>query len=340
MNSPDALGQRSIHRRRTVLRLLAVAGGAGIAWKAGLLRPRSVRPVERFEVLMGTGVRLTLLGDDRAAAEAAADATLARMAGLEALLSRHRPDSELSRLNAAGRLAGASTELIDVLRQAAEISRLGGGAFDVTVQPVLDVWRGGHGGLPAPERIEAALQRVDHGGVEIRGGEVRLRRPGMRITLDGIGKGYVVDRGVDELRRRGFGNVFVEAGGDLVAGGGKTVGEPWRIGIRRPRPGLRLQARFEARDCAVATSGDYMQAFTADYSQHHIIDPRSGYSAPELASSTVSAPDAATADALATLTMVLGSQAGLDLIESLPGCEAYFVTKNLDVHRTSGFVVV
>jgi thiamine biosynthesis lipoprotein len=115
---------------------------------------------------------------------------------------------------------------------------------------------------------------------------------------------------------------------------------PWRVGIRRPRPGVALQARFEASNRAVATSGDYMQPFTTDYAQHHILDPRTGYSAPELASSTVSAPNAVTADALATLTMVLGPRRGRDLIEALPDCEAYFVSKNLDVTRTSGFEVV
>jgi thiamine biosynthesis lipoprotein len=82
-----------------------------------------------------------------------------------------------------------------------------------------------------------------------------------------------------------------------------------------------------------------MQPFTSDYRQHHILDPRTGYSAPELASSTVLAPDAATADALATLTMVLGSGKGRELLEGIPGCEGYFVSKEMEVMRTSGFAV-
>jgi len=81
-----------------------------------------------------------------------------------------------------------------------------------------------------------------------------------------------------------------------------------------------------------------MQPFTSDYAQHHILDPRTGYSAPELASSTVIAAEAATADALATLTMVLGARRGRELLESLPGVEGYLVSKQLDVTRTSGFV--
>jgi len=336
-------GYRRTPTRRDVLRLLAVGGGAGIAWKMGLFGRFEPRMATRSRILMGTGVHLTVLGDDLEAADAAADATLRRMADLEALLSRHRHDSELSRLNAAGRLDGASDALIDVLQTADRVSRLGDGAFDVTVQPVLDLYRGvvgPRGTLPPSERIEQAAGLVDHRAVRIDGRTVTLGRDGMRITLDGIAKGFVVDRGVDTLQERGFGDVFVEAGGDLAASGFKSEGTPWRIGIRRPRPGVALQARFEASNRAVATSGDYMQPFTTDYAQHHILDPRTGYSAPELASSTVSAPNTVTADALATLTMVLGPRRGRDLIEALPDCEAYFVSKDLEVTQTSGFAVV
>jgi thiamine biosynthesis lipoprotein len=336
-------GFRRTPTRRDVLRILAVGGAAGVAWKMGLLgRFSRFRPVMRSRTLMGTGVHLNVLGDDLEAAEAAADATLGRMADLEALLSRYRPESELTLLNRAGRLENASSALLDVLHTADRVSRLGDGAFDVTIQPVLDLYRGvagPSGALPAAERIEEAMERVDHRRVHIDGTTVTLGQTGMRLTLDGVAKGFVIDRGVDTLKDLGFNDVFVEAGGDLVAGGTKAEGLPWRVGIRRPRPGVALQARFEASNRAVATSGDYMQPFTTDYAQHHILDPRTGRSAPDLASSTVSAPNAMLADALATLTMVLGPQRGRDLIEALPDCEAYFVSKNLDVTRTSGFEV-
>lgn len=337
-------GFRRITTRRDALRILAVGGAAGIAWKMGLLgRFSGVRPVTRSRTLMGTGVHLNVLGDDPRAAEAAADATLERMGDLEALLSRHRDDSELTQLNRTGRIETASNALLEVLRAAERVSRLGDGAFDVTVQPVLDLHRavaGPASALPSAERIEQALDRVDHRDVRIDGATVTLGRAGMQITLDGVAKGFVIDQGVDTLQQRGFNDVFVEAGGDLVAGGTKQEGVPWRVGIRRPRPGVALQARFDASNRAVATSGDYMQPFTTDFSHHHIVDPRTGYSAPELASSTISAPNAMMADALATLTMVLGPRRGRDLIEALPDCEAYFVSKDLDVTRTSGFGVV
>ncbi len=329
-------GRRGL-TRRNVLRLLAVGGAAGLAWTAGV--SARARRVVRSRVLMGTWVQLTLVDRDREAAEAAAEATLTRMAELERVLSRHRADSELSRLQRLGRIEHADPALLDVLRLAERISRLGDGAFDVTVQPVLDLYRGHPGRAPDPAALERAVARVDHRAVRIEADAVSLARPDVRLTLDGIGKGWVVDRGIDVLRERGFGDVFVDAGGDCVAAGGRGAGRPWRVGIRRPRPGLALQARFEARDVAVATSGDYMQPFSRDYAQHHILDPRTGRSSPELASATVSAPDAASADALATLVMVLGARRGRALLEDLPGCEGYLVAKDLAVTRTSGFGV-
>jgi len=337
--SQAPIDRRSLSRR-DALKILAVAGTAGAAWKLGLFG-RHGGPVTRSATLMGTEVHLTVLGDDREAAAAAADATLRHMADVEALLSRYDATSQVFRLNSTGRVDDASDALLTVLRQADAISRLGDGAFDVTVQPVLDAYdqaRRSGAGLPGRESIERELARVDHRALSIEGRTVRLDRAGMRITLDGIGKGYIVDRGVATLRERGFFDVFVEAGGDLVAGGDKGGGRPWRVGIRNPR-GLSLQARFDTANRAVATSGDYMQPYTPDYSLHHIVDPRTGYSSPELASSTVIAPNAATADALATLTMVLGARRSRALLEDLPGCEGYFVSKTLEVTRTSGFSV-
>ncbi len=333
-------GRRKRLARRDVLRMLAVGGLAGGACGLGLFRGSPL--VERSRPLMGTHVRLSVVGNDPDEAAAAADATLAHMADLEARLSRYRPGSDVWRLNETGEVHDASDALLDVLRLADRTSRLGDGAFDVSIQPVLDLYRSQlarTGGLPVDASVEEAVARVDWRAVRVTGRRVALQRPGMQVTLDGIGKGYVVDRGVDVLRRRGFDDVYVEAGGDLVAGGRRLSGDPWRIGIRRPRAGATLQARFEACDLAVATSGDYMQPFTGDYRQHHILDPRTGRSAPELASATVVAPNAATADALATLAMVLGPRRGRALLEDLPGCEGYLVAKDLEVTRTSGFVL-
>ena len=342
MSMDNILGPVGPKSRREVLSIFAVGGAGLAAWKLGLIPSSSAAVARTSRVLMGTTVNLTVVSDDLEAAEAAVGATLDRMSALEARLSRYRDDSEVSRLMADGRIDGASEALIDVLRLSERVSRMGDGAFDITIQPVVDLYRQSlesSGSLPTRDQVEAAAASVDYRAVRIAGRDVRLDRPGMRLTLDGVGKGYIVDQGVAELARRGWDDVFVEAGGDLVAGGEKRAGVPWRVGIRSPRKGLMVQARLDAKNRAVATSGDYMQPFAPDYSQHHILDPRTGLSSPELASSTIVASDAATADALATLTMVLGAEQSRDLIESLPDCEGYFVTKRLDVVKTTGLAL-
>ena len=156
-------GTRTTATRRDALRILAVGGLAGAAWALGVPSALRARPVVRARVMMGTELELRVLSGDRERAEEAADATLARMASLERLLSRHRSDSEVSRLNATGRIEGASAALLDVLTLAQRVSRLGDGHFDVTVAPLLDLYRrrirAGRG-LPAPEALEAALEHI------------------------------------------------------------------------------------------------------------------------------------------------------------------------------------
>jgi len=327
--------------RRDALRILAVSGAAAGAWALARRGPGAAEPVTVTRALMGTGLTLTVVGTDRDAARAAALDMVAEMDALEAVLSAYRPDSQVTQLNASGRLDRPAPILLDVLRLAARVAALGDGAFDLTVQPVLALYAGPRprAARPAPAAVAAARARVDYRAVQVADDAVALARPDMAITVDGIATGLIIDRGVATLRGRGFDNVLVDVGGDIMLSGERAAGVPWRVGIRNPRPGVALLARFEASDRAVATSGDYMHPFTPDLAQHHIIDPRTGYSPTELASSTILAPDAATADALSTLTLVLGARRARDLLAGLPGCEGYFVGKDGAVTRTSGFVL-
>ena len=148
-----------------------------------------------------------------------------------------------------------------------------------------------------------------------------------------------MDEGVAVLKGYGFKNVMVEAGGDLIGLGEKTPRSPWKIGLQAPRAEMgTLMATFNVQNQAVATSGDYMQTFSPDFVNHHIIDPRRGHSSPELASVSVTVPPAALADGLATAVMVMG-KAGLQLIEQLAGYEVFAVAKDSTELKTSGFQV-
>ncbi len=177
---------------------------------------------------------------------------------------------------------------------------------------------------------------VDYRKIQIKESVVRFEQPGMSITLDGIAKGFIVDEGVAELQNFGFTNVMVEAGGDLMALGEKAIHAPWKIGLQAPRAEMgNLLTTLNVENQALATSGDYLQAFSSDFANHHIIDPRNGHSSPELASISVLAPTVMMADALATSVMVIG-KSGLDLIEQMAGYEAIAVTKHAEILRTSG----
>jgi thiamine biosynthesis lipoprotein len=320
--------------RRQFLRIVAASGAAALAFKTGLEKLRGRQTVTQTRVLMGTVVNLTLVTGDPRDGQAAMDACLTRMTDLEEALSRFRPDSQVSRLNREGVVGNARPELLELLELSRRVSDWSSGAFDITVKPVLDRYRRAAGSaeeLPSERAIAEARELVDYRRITIDDDRVSLAEPGMAITLDGVAKGYIIEAGVDELRDRGFSKVMVEAGGDLLASGEREDGDAWRIGIRAPRASRPGPApSLSLRNQAVATSGDYMQAFSPDYSHHHIIDPRTGYSDPELASATVVASRAAVADALATAVMVMGVEEGARLIRTLPGCEATLVTKELE----------
>lgn len=289
---------------------------------------------------MGTVLNLTVYGIDRDSCEEAVDQTIATMKALESTLSRHMPGSELARLNQAAVLYQPSEDLIKVLAMASDLSKKSAGAFDVTILPLLHLHESirGTNDHPDAQQLDSARRLVGYEKMTQSERIIRLKNPGMGISLDGIGKGYIVDQGVAALRQRGFNNVYVEAGGDLMVSGKKEAAVPWRIGLRSPRAQKNEKLVTVAiSDKAVATSGDYLQAFTPDLRHHHIIDPRSGFSPPELASCTVTAPSVALADGLATALMVLGKNDALDLIEPMPGCEAYMVDKNLQPCHTTGF---
>jgi len=326
--------------RRKFIQLVAVAGVGALGWKLGLAAGERLQVARWSQPLMGTVLNLTVYGRDRDRCEEVIQKTVSTMAALEAVLSRHRADSALSRLNRRGRLDNPDRHLLEVLTLAREISRKSSGSFDVTVLPLLRLYEAGRASqrLPLEEALALARERVGFEQVELGEELVRLKRPGMGLSLDGIAKGYIVDQGVAVLKENGFENVYLEAGGDLMVCGRKSGRAPWRIGLRSPRP--RPDARpviLKISDRAVATSGDYLQFYTSDLLNHHIINPKSGFSPRELASCTVSAPNVALADGLATAVMVLGKKDGLELLESIDGCEGYVVDKQLRHAHSSGF---
>lgn len=318
-------------RRRGFLKIVAF-GGLTTGLIAAGWRRRGDTTARISQVLMGTIVNLAVVSDDRARSEAAVALALSEMNRLIAVFDHRQPASALGRLNAAGALIDPSPELVAVLSHAQRLSAHTHGAFDVSVKPVLDAFAAGQ------YDVVGLRAFVDYRQIQVTADAIRLGRPGMALTLDGLAKGRVVDGAVDALRRAGFDRVYVEAGGDLAVSGNRATGTAWEIGVREPRGQAdALAARFSVSHGAVATSGDYLNAFTADRSVNHIIDPRNLQSPSVLASATALAPTAMEADALSTALMVLGPTDGLALVDSLPGVEALLIGKDDRQYASTGF---
>ena len=306
--------------------------------------PEPPRKVEATRLAMGSTLALTAWTADEPAARAAFDAVFADFERLEGLLSVWRPGSDVQLVNAQAGKAPVPVhdETREVLRAAAEISGWTDGKFDVTFGALSDIWKFDHdqdGRVPTGAEIAARVPLVDYREVVIEDGPgtVFIRRPGMRIHLGGIGKGYAVERAVAILRRAGLRDFLIQSGGDLYVGG-RAGSEPWRLGIQDPRgPAGQIFAEVELADATFSTSGDYERAFVKDgVRYHHILDPATGQPARLCRSVTIITRRPTLADGLSTGVFILGPEKGMALVERLPDAEAVIVTADNRVLVSSG----
>jgi thiamine biosynthesis lipoprotein len=297
---------------------------------------------------MGTYMAITVYAPSETAGRRAMAAAFARVEAVEAATSTYRRKSDISRLNAGagGPALTVSPHLWNPVRRALLLASETGGAFDPTVGPLVDLWKTTwrKGKAPSLEAVRAARALVDYRLVECSDESpvLRLTRPGMRLVLSGIAKGYAVDQAIAVLRARGIAAALVDAGGDMCAYGAPPRRKSWLVGIRDPQNrGSILPNPVRLLDGAVATSGDYEQFALIDGKRYsHILDPRTGRPVQGMTSVTVVAPDAMTADALATAASVLGPQQALALSERRPGVEMMILHEHdgkLRTVRSSGF---
>jgi len=328
-------------RRRRFLSMLAGAGGAaglGLWHALEDARPPGLELVRRSARALGAEVTVVALHASRSRAARAVDCALRELERVDEVMSLYRPDSEVSRLNRHRVLENPHPYLVSVLWHAQRVSLASAGAFDVTVQPLWELYAGAvdQGRLPDDGEIEAVRRRVDYRRLELLPGRVRLRGEGTRVTLNGIAQGLATDVALAALRRHGVENALVDCG-ELGALGRKQDGEPWTAGIRHPRRANDLVWIAGSDGRCMATSGDYETFFTPDRRCHHIFDPATGRSPQTFSGVTVLARSGMEADALSTAAFVLGLPEGLRLIEGWPGADALFVLKDERVLATTGF---
>jgi len=299
------------------------------------------------EPSMGTLVSVTAIHESRDLVQDAAGRAFQEMGRVVDLLNRYDPSSALSFLNAEGTIQGPPPELMGVMSEALRFHLLSGGSFDPTVQPLVDLLR--RRALDAGSRTPSddlgqlekelleALALVDGNKVVVEGRSIRLSLPGMGITLDGIAKGFVVDRMVAVLRDHGLSDFLINAGGDVRSAGTRENGEPWRVGVQDPQKRGELPDVIGLSDGAVATSGSYEIYFDPDRTHHHIVSPRTGASPQTHQSVSVVAPTTMAADALATSVFVMEPERGVAFIESIPQCACLIVDRNGRQLRSRGW---
>jgi thiamine biosynthesis lipoprotein len=291
--------------------------------------------------LMGTSFEIAawVPGDRQAATRDLLNEVLGAAAELERQISSWDPESEISAVN---RAAGEAPVAVGAdLRALVEIAVFWadrtGGAFDVTVPPLIELWKraGAQGELPGETDIAETLERVGFKKILIEEDTLYLPENGMRLGFGAIGKGFAADRVAEMLLAAGLENFIVGAGGDLIVRGARGP-SAWRVGIRDPS-GSGLLAKSPISNRAVATSGNYEQFISIGGRRYsHILDPRSGKPVSGLTSVTVFSARAVDSDALATALFVMGSDKGVEFVEELPDVEALFITEAGSAILSSG----
>jgi FAD:protein FMN transferase len=294
----------------------------------------------REEAIMGTRCAVELWATDRNAGNAAIEAVLADMRRVDALMSTYKPDSEISRVNdnAANDPVPVTAELFGLLQTSVQYSGLSKGAFDITYASVGYLYDYRQHFHPDEKAIAAALPTVDYRQLKLDPAKrtVAFGKPGMRIDLGGIAKGYAVDRGIQILKDRGFTHAMVNAGGDTRVSGDR-FGKPWIVGIRHPDRKDEIAMRIPLVDAAFSTSGDYERFFDeGGVRYHHIIDPKTGHSPHAVRSVTVIASNATRTDGLTKTVFILGPKDGIDFINSLPDADAIVIAADGKVSYSKG----
>jgi thiamine biosynthesis lipoprotein len=308
----------------------------GLWWLAGHALS-AAEPAQRFEFLqirMGVTVAIQVYADDELLANQAADAAYARFKELDRIMSDYDPDSELMQLCATsgpGKPVAVSNDLFRVLQRSQALAEQSEGAFDVTVGPIVNLWRIARRRKepPAADRLQAALDKVGYQKLRLdpEARTVELLQPGMRIDLGGIAVGYTVDEAMRIFRDRGLTHVLIDAAGDIGVGDPPPGRDAWRIEIEPLGLSDRPPLVLELKNCAVTTSGDaskFVEFNGVRYS--HIVDPKTGYGLTRRTSATVIAPDCTTADSLATTLNVLGPERALQVVAERPGVETSIET--------------
>ncbi len=296
--------------------------------------------LQRTDYLLDTVVTLTLYD----ATETDLDAAFQEIRRLSGLLDAYDPFSDLGWLQAAAGLkpVAVAPETMELLSFAKDIYAKTGGYLDVTVGPLIDLWdirNGGH--YPSEEELTASLGLLGLDGLILdeTAGTAFLKRPGMRVDLGALAKGYIADRVKALLLDRGVQSGVIDLGRNILLLGEKPGQKPFSIGIQSPGAAGEMVRVLALRDKSLVTSGTYERFFEQDGRHyHHVLDPFTGFPADRgLLAVTILSDSSLWGDALSTACLLLGAERGMALVDSIPEAEALFVLADGSVQTTAGF---
>ncbi len=333
--------------RRSFLKL---SGLLGVSTMAPVIMP--VKPAEAFlfsrkeykisemRLAMGTFVSITAIHKSRTQAEDAFGQAFEEINRLSSILSRFKEESPVYELNHTGKIRGIPKELKEVIINAQALYHRSRGAFDITVKPIIDLYMecSNRGYDPDPDQITDVLKRVGANHLKLNNNSLYFTHSNMGITLDGIAKGYIVDKASYILRKHGIKNHLINAGGDIRTSGTAANGKKWTIAIQDPHKQRKYPDIIHMNTGAVATSGNYEVYYDKQKLFHHIVNAHTGLSPQQSVSVSIMAPTVQKADALSTTVFVLDPQKGINFINSQPDCECFIIERNGTVKRSSGWM--
>ena len=288
--------------RRRVLRVMAIGSGAFLAPQTLLSAGRRVEMIEWHGRALGADTSIQLFSNDKSKAAIVIEEAQGIIRKYEAMFSLYIDCSETSKLNRSGVLKNPSPDFVSLIKRSMEFSKSTNGAFDISVQPLWDVYQehfGGDGDGELNEKINTVIENVGSDNISVNNTHVSFDRKNMAVSFNGIAQGFITDKVTEYLKEQSFSHTLVNMG-EYRAIGPQENGDPWRIGLLNPFDGVSIADVLEVNDGAVATSGGYGNQFDASGRYHHLFDPHTGLSSELYASVTVEASDATTADALST----------------------------------------
>lgn len=302
-------------------------------------------PVSQNKHLLGTIVTVTLYDNPE---QEIFDEIFNSMEKIEAEMTiNNATTSEVIEINKQAGIdyVKVSKQTFDVIKSGLYYSKLGNGNFDITVGPLVKLWEIGFtdAHVPNSDEIAESLTHINYQKVLLdeENQAVKLEDKGMQLDLGGIAKGYAADVAVEILKKHGNKQAIINLGGNVYAYGEKPNGDAFRIGVQNPfSPRGASLGVLSVKDKTIVTSGTYERYFEQDgIIYHHILDPKTGYPVENnLKSVTIVTESSMTADALSTMTFVLGLDEGMKLVESLPDVEALFITNDQKLYASSGFL--